>query len=304
MPRTPWGALLLCALSVTPLLAQRPAEVDQAEVLRLKDHVQYVDGSYQAHADDAYVQAMAPPDSDADKWFISVLTTKNCGGCARLKQDFATSPHLLALADPRQPQKSWAHYNVYASEDRSQTFRFAKLTITAYPTILVQPPRSGKYGDPSTVVYQGVYAGDPQRLATEIASAIKLYLAKRVSAQERSMEQAYAEPVGSDPPWTPPSQDPPYVGPFTPNNTPPAVPPLVDQRRPLFDFPWAAVLTLLLSGFSLPAIVALVVWVIYFIREKRKAAGQPLLLTDEQLAKLIEILNRLGNEKQSDTSGK
>ena len=66
----------------------------------------------------------------------------------------------------------------------------------------------------------------------------------------------------------------------------------------------SAVLTLLLSGFSLPAIVALVVWVIYFIREKRKAAGQPLLLTDEQLAKLIEILNRLGNDKQSDTSVK
>ena len=80
MHRASWGALLLCALILNPVLAQRPAEVDQAEVLRLKDHVQYVDGSYRAQVDDAYVQAMAPPASDADKWFISVLTTKNCGG--------------------------------------------------------------------------------------------------------------------------------------------------------------------------------------------------------------------------------
>ncbi len=304
MHRASWGALLLCALILNPVLAQRPAEVDQAEVLRLKDHVQYVDGSYRAQVDDAYVQAMAPPASDADKWFISILTTKNCGGCQRLKQDFTTSPHLLALADPRQPQKSWAHYNVYAREDRSQAFRFAKLTITAYPTIVVQPPRTGKYGDPSTVVYQGVYAGDPQRLATEIASAIKHYLSKHQATSDASVSQAYPDHVGVDPPWSPPPQDPPYVAPFAPSPTPPLVPPLLDERRPLFDFPWTAVLTLLLSGFSLPAIVALVVWVIYFIREKRKAAGQPLLLSDEQLAKLIEILNRLGNDKQSDTSGK
>ena len=73
-------------------------------------------------------------------------------------------------------------------------------------------------------------------------------------------------------------------------------------REPAFT--WTAVLTLFISGFSLPAAIAIVVWLIYFIRERRKAAGKPLLLSDEQLTSLIDILNRLSNEKKAERSEK
>jgi hypothetical protein len=309
MIRYSWRALALCALCATTLLGQttKPlTEVDQAEVLRLGDHVQYIDGSYRATAADTYIDAMAPPASDADKWFISVLSMKGCQPCERRKRDFATSPALLALADPNDPKKSWSHYNVYLREDKSQAFRFEKLTITGYPTIVVQPPRSGKFGDPTVVVFQDVYHGDADRLASDIAKAIRAYVGTLKPSRPTFERKDGA--IGVVPPWEPPPKVDPYVTPnvapyYTPDGGP-LVPPYVDQRRPIFDFPWTAVLTLLVSGFSIPAIIALVIWLIYFIRERRKAAGQPLLLSDDQLAKLVDILNRLANEKKPDTSGK
>ena len=296
MFRSSWRALALCALCATTLLAQATApqkEVDQAEVLRLGDQVQYIDGTYGATAADNYVDAMAPPASDADKWYISVLSMKGCAGCEKLKKEFATSESLLALANPSDPKKSWSHYNVYLREDKSQAFRFEKLTITSYPTVIMQPPRSGKFGDPTTVVFQDIYRGDPDRLATDIAKAIRAYVATLRPARTN-----FGHFVASaTPPWQPPPKDEPYVQPYAPAERP-LIPPFLEERRPLFDFPWTAVLTLLLSGFSLPAAIAIVVWLIYFIRAKRKAAGKPLLLTDEQLTSLVDILNRLSNEKK------
>ena len=100
---------------------------------------------------------------------------------------------LKALADPHDPKKSWSHFNVYDAQDRSQSFRFEKIRIAAYPTILVQPPRSKKYGEPSTVVFQGTYGGDPRKLATEITTAIRRYLA-RLSEAKSATDPAVWEP--------------------------------------------------------------------------------------------------------------
>ena len=305
MPRTPWGALLLCALSVTPLLAQRPAEVDQAEVLRLKDHVQYVDGSYQAHADDAYVQAMAPPDSDADKWFISVVSMQGCAGCEKLKKDWTTSPWLLALANPNDAKQSWAHYAIYDKEDRSQAFRFEGLKISTFPTILVQPPRSKRYGDPSIVVYQGIYKGDPEKLAREITTAIRQYIQK---LQAPAPVRAYGQNgVGTDPPWQPvPRVDPwnptPVPGPQFPT-VDPTIPPAPPTPAPTSAFPWSAVLTLMTAGFSLPAAVALVVWAVYTIRARRQAAGLKPIVDQATLDRVLEQLKKLADQPKQSTSG-
>ena len=75
--------LLLCAV---PAWASPPMVVDQDEIRRLGDVVQYVGAGPRGDGVDAYVQAMAPPASDADKWFISVLTMKGCAPCEKLKR--------------------------------------------------------------------------------------------------------------------------------------------------------------------------------------------------------------------------
>jgi len=303
-----WLLSMIAAwLAVSPAWGQE-VEVDRAEVLRLGDMVQHVDG-VGSDPEALFVEAMGPPASDADKWFISVLTMQGCAPCVKLKADWASNSWLLALADPNDPKKSWAHYNVYAREDQSQAFRFQKLNIEAYPTVIVQPPRSKRYGDPTTVVFQGTYGGDPEKLARQITAAIRQYVAKLEGSQppQPPAQQAPEGTGGIDPPWQPPPKvDPPL----------PDLLPVFPERRPLIPpnlnppdllvptvFRWGtagtvtatAVLTLLMAWGLPRALQALRQWRI----ENRKRT----LLTDEQFQQLLQALRAGGTAGPSDHSG-
>ena len=152
-------------------------QIDSAEVLRLGDHVQHVDG-YQSGDEDAFMQAMELPADDGDKWFVSVLTSPDCAYCVKLKNDWMASAEMMALADPSKPTKGWAFYGEYLSSDASQIARFESLKVAAFPTIVVQPPRSGKYGSPATVVYRHTGYLPPKQLAAEIRDSVKIYVQK------------------------------------------------------------------------------------------------------------------------------
>src|SRR5437016_2329230 len=89
--------LLLCS-SVAVRAADPPTQVDQAEVLRLGNLVQVVGAGARGDNNvDAYVEALGPPASDIDKWYISVVTMKGCPSCEQLKKDWSASAALLAL---------------------------------------------------------------------------------------------------------------------------------------------------------------------------------------------------------------
>lgn len=286
-------------------LAQTPPEVDQAEVMRLGDLVQSVGDNVQASSADAFVIAMGPPASDADKWFISVLSMKGCAGCEKLKQDWATNPWLLALAHPTDPKQSWSHFKVYDKDDRSQAFRFESIKVTAYPTILVQPPRSERYGDPATVVYQGVYSGDPEKQARAITSAIRQYISK-LQAPPTPAHTGDTGQVASDPPWQPtPRVDPWLPQPQTNPQFPPfdpSIPPQPPAPESVPGFPWSSVLTLMAAGFSLPAAVALVIWVVSFIRARRQAAGKPPIVDQQTLDQVLTLLKQLAESQSKPSS--
>ncbi len=190
--------LMMVSCGAVSAHAQR-LEVDQAEVLRHGDMVQHIDGLQAGGADD---EVLGPPESDADQWFISVVSTKGCAGCERLKQAWRSDPNLLALANPDNPKTSWAHYNEYLYEDQSQAFRWQDIRITAFPTVIVQPARSGKYGDPRTVVFQDVYRGDPKQLAGAISNAIRRYVATLDTAPTHPGPRA-ADNASVAPPWSP-----------------------------------------------------------------------------------------------------
>lgn len=260
-------ALLLCALC-GPALRAEDDQVDMAEIKRLGNHVQYVDGSIRSGADDAYVEVMGPPADDNHKWFITVIGTKGCAACARLKADLKRDEYLRALVTVHEnddnhsdPRTSWAHYTYYLHGDKSQDFRWENIKLSGYPTILVQPPLNKKYGDPSTVVCQITgYDGDGKKLATNIAAAIKTYLSKQAErrqqghraqlaaiVQERDAGEHPPEPpipesraprpaprswsqtdIGLDPPWSPAPKVEPPVGPM----------PAPDNvLPPVFDWP-------------------------------------------------------------------
>jgi len=397
-----WIAALL-SLAASPALAQGRVEVDQEEIRRLGDMVQQVGGGHRSDPNvDAYVEAMGPPASDADKWFISLLSMRACPACEKLKRDFAADSWLRALANPSDPKQSWSHFNVYDRDDKSQAFRFEKVKVAGYPTVLVQPPRSGKYGEPKTIVFQATgYAGDPHKLAGDIAAAIRKYVAP-VEPRREGHQQLAADRT---PPWQPvPKQEPvtpleiPPVSPLDPVTIPPApgpapkpvdppaMPPTAEpisaypeaivitdsedglnatnderiksileglrrergknlkvrfmdwrdakdrfpvhrdempvvlltndgriedkisgrllpyvqtDRRPvgIADLPVASILTLILSGFSVPAAFQVGLWLVGFIRARRQAAGKPLLLDDEALARLAEAVQGLLTSK-------
>lgn len=296
-----WFLPLLVAWIALPSVWGRETEVDRAEVLRLGDMVQHVNGVGN-DPDASFVEVMGLPASDADKWFISVLTMQGCVPCMKLKADWATSPWLLALADPNDPKKSWAHYNVYAREDQSQMFRFRNLHIEAYPTIIVQPPRSKRYGDPATVVFQGTYGGDPEKLARQITEAIRQYIAKlegtqlpQVLAQRAS--RASEETGGIVPPWQPPPRvDPPLpdILPVFPDRRPLIPPNLIPSDLPAPSlFRWGTMGTVTATAVLTFLLTWAVPRVLYAIRQWRIDNNKRLLLTDEQLQQLIERIHQL-----------
>jgi hypothetical protein len=60
----------------------------------------------------------------------------------------------------------------------------------------------------------------------------------------------------------------------------------------LADIPWSAIITLLTTGFSFPAAIALGIWAVRFIRARRQAAGKPLLLSDEALEQVLALVQK------------
>ncbi|MGC1272621.1 MAG: hypothetical protein WBC44_02850 [Planctomycetaceae bacterium] len=293
---------IMAVLAALPAAAGQAPEVDKAEVLRLGNLAQHVDG-IGGDPVDPFVEAMGPPASDADKWFITVLSMRGCAACEQIKRDWTTDPWLLALADPNDPAKSWAHYNVYYREDASQAFRFERLQVTAFPTIVVQPPRSGRYGKPETIVFQGTYGGDPQRLARQITTAIRKYVSKFEATPQVPAHRSKEEAIGIDPPWQPvPRVDPrPSVTPVLPDGRP-LIPPDLEPADSPATGSWGTAFTL--AGTSLVTLLLAVgvPWLLRMFRRWRIESGRQTLLSDEQFQRLLEALRAGGSFSSASAS--
>lgn len=208
---------------------KRTDQVDRYAVLRCGNMEQSVDGKQHGVGDNAVSLIGAPPPNDANKWHISVVWQPGCRMCSQLKSDWAKSDVLKAWALPDDPQASWSHLHWYMKGDESQSFRFKSITLAAYPTVLVTPPRTG--ADAEVVVMQKVYDGDPKHLSDWIRDAITRYSAKRPK-----ITPAVNNPQPADecapPPFTPPPKVDPPVNPNLPPNGPqPVIPP---DAKPVF----------------------------------------------------------------------
>ena len=277
------AGLLASVVILNVCFGDPPAGVDVGEVYRRGNSVEYING-YQSEPNPA-LEAMAPPTSDADKWFVSVLTAPGCSGCKTLLKEWETNDWLLSIADPTDAKKSWAHFSVYDKSDRSQAFRFKTLKVMTYPTVIVQPPRTGKYGTPSTVVYQGVYTGDARKLAEAINSAIRLYV-ERVSEVQGGHQQA---------PWQPrddtSDEDNDTDGRlfpfFNPDGQNVNIPPIEVQFP---SFPWQGILGSILAGAWPIALVLLVIWGVKAWRAWRKSRGEKLVFQGDAVDRLLDGL--------------
>lgn len=227
--RFPSAVLILLGLLSAQLFGQAMLagpEVDTAAVIRRGDHVEHVNG-IQSEVDAAWGEATAPPADDSHKWFITVLTQKGCAPCAQLKADWQTSQHLKAFAIPGDQKNSWAHINFYNSQDETHNWWHKNLKITAYPTIIIQPPRTKQYGEPATVVFQKTgYNGKPEELAAKMSAGLKTYVAK-ISDRRSTVAVRAIEASENEGEWGQVAGPPPFNVPTPGPNVTPIAPPLV-----------------------------------------------------------------------------
>jgi len=187
----------LFAIALALPLAALAQEVNvtteaEREVLRRGNLVESIDG-----IDDAIAEALAPPADDSGKWYFTLITTRNCPACAAIKTAFAESAYLRPFVDVNDHRSSWAHFNAFSSNDVTQRWRWKNVHIGGYPTLIIQPPKNGRYGDASTLVWQKTgYDGNAQKLATDIRAALVRYAkavdAKRLIAPQVRFGQAIA----------------------------------------------------------------------------------------------------------------
>jgi len=249
---------------------------------------------------------MQPPQDDSYKWLFTLVTTRNCQWCEQMRHDFDSDPKLKAWVDTKDYTKSWAHWQVVQIEDQSQAWRWKSFRPTSFPTLIVQPPVNGSWGDPHTIVFAHQGYLKPAELDAAIRKAIQAYatkaFAKRLawqsppvvdSAASGGIEQARGAEQGGGwtPPVTPPSPLPPVPlqpGPTYPNY--PAMPMQIPPQQPDAGSLLAQLLSSLLGGAATANILllAILAWQIY--REFAKKEGIPLLLDDATAAQLIQIL--------------
>ena len=281
------------------------------EIQRRGNLVQRIGQGQQDDIQTAFAEAMRPPADDSHKWFVTVITTRNCKYCDNLKRDFATSSHLKPFVDTEDHTQSWAHFNVYQSEDQSQAWRFKDIKVGGYPTLIIQPPRNGRFGEPKTVVLQKTgYDGDAKKLADSIRAGISTYL--RTYVRQRSAvtkqngvrqggESATGQSVvGYDPPFTPaprvePSPYYPAPSPY-PFDLPPGPNPAPNPVPQPNVNPLALLLSLLggmISSGGMTNVLLVVIAGLAMLRTFRKATGQKLLLDDATFQTIVDTLKGL-----------
>ena len=266
------------------------------EIARRGPMVERVNG-FEADSDQAYfVEALSPPADDSNKWCVTLVTTQGCKFCDQLRGDFEQAAALQPWVNVKDYTKSWAHYQVVQIEDKSQAWRWKDFQPKVFPTLILQPPFDRSWGDPHTIVFlKEGYDGKPDKLAQNLRAAIDKYV-KLVKPQRTAWKATHSlasnhnngggmEQTGG---WNPPATPPSVLPPGTPSPAT-TVPPMTDPT------PASGGLTIPLALPSLQTILLFLtavsnVWLL--VRDYLSKAGVKLMLSDDQVKKLMDLLAR------------
>lgn len=222
-----------------------------------------------------------PPD-DSGKWFITIWLDGGQESQA-LKNDWSRSEWLLAWGRCDDQQRSWSHFNIYHKDNPPQAWREKLYKIGRFPCVIIQPPLSGEYGSPKTIVAQiEGYDGDPVNLSQMIRSAIVNYLRTRQhnGHQQEAEERAPPFQVPADSKAEPPR----LVLPAMPQQPPAPVPVESLLLKALGQF---------LGSTSLQTILLLTLIAVQLWREYRRRNGLPVVLDDASFQRLVETLRKM-----------
>jgi hypothetical protein len=303
-----WAAVApVCSLSRAGEAEKDVPWRAQAEIARRGAMVERVDGLGKANDPfSAIASAMQPPADDSHKWNFTLATMRNCQWCDQLRHDFENDARLKAWVDTKDYVKSWAHWQVVQIEDQSQAWRWKDYRPTAFPTLIVQPPVNGSWGDPHAIVFARQGYLKPAELDAAIRKAIQLYAAKafpqRLAWEKKKgaewpqigaggYEQARgAETAGG---WTPPVAPPLPLPPVPTYPQYPSVPPTVSPVEPNTAVLLAQLLSSLFSGAGMANVLLLAILAWQIFRAFAKREGIPLLVDDAAAAQIAELLQSL-----------
>lgn len=155
-------------------------EIATWEIQRRGNMVQDV-GTVQAGPTDFIADALAVPEDDSHKWFITLVTKEGDKACDKLRYDFATSPVLRAWVNVDDPAKSPSHWQLRRMEDGTQKDWLAGLQghiqKHGLPLVVIQPPRNGQYGANKNVVKLiSGYDGDAAALSKKMRDGVIVYV--------------------------------------------------------------------------------------------------------------------------------
>lgn len=263
-------------------------QVDSSEAYRRGACVVVTGEGPRASEDDAYLIAMSPPAADDHMWYVSVFGSPGDAATQKLLQDLRNYPELAVFVTAPEQSLAWSHLNVYDINDETQKHRVEKYKLQGIPTLVIQPPRNGMWGNPRIVVGQTTYNGDPKKLAAWMRTTLRAFV-------KRASEAGYPKDVhatihatdpvpggaGVDPPfatpnaWEQPTQRPnlnfnfPFPDQQPQQPTPPATPTLP------FEMPSGGTLGILI-------LVGLKAFEMYSARTKSPV--------DDRIAKLLRNL--------------
>lgn len=303
-------ALGLCCVSQTDGRDVPPSAV--AEILRRGAMVEHVNGlrsGDEAEADaEAFVEAVAPPADDSHKWFFTLVVTRGCQWCEKMRSDFANSQYLKPWVNVKDSKESWAHWQVVQIEDQSQAWRWKNVRPTRFPALIIQPPLNRSFGDPATVVYMHQGYLEPEKLDAAIRTAIREYtrkVAPQYRAWKAQREQALArqmigqaDATGQTADWRPPAPPPsPLPEPNIPFQVPPpAIPPL-SPSGPAADNLVLLLVTLLgklMPNFQTILLLLLAlsnVWMLY--RDIARQTGVRMLIDDQTAQQIVTVIRKV-----------
>lgn len=228
--------LLLTSLAAAAI-ADPPPQVDVNEVKRWGDRVVISGEGPRDGGDMLFTVAMAPPENDADQWYVTLWGKSDSASLKKLIKLFETDGNLtpFVAAPPRETGKRpWAHFNVYHSDDATQKWRFGDWQIPTdleHPVVTISPPRNGQWN------FRGKYVvvdlievknvDDTASLGKRITASVRAYCKKIEQLGPPPVNSfgyhQQAEPgVGRDSkiPW----DVPPVAAPFNPIFTTPTTP--------------------------------------------------------------------------------
>ncbi|MEM3062182.1 MAG: hypothetical protein QW303_01360, partial [Nitrososphaerota archaeon] len=190
------GLLLLPLLTPTWDDVNVPSSA-VSEIQRRGNLVVTVEGNKEQSGSTSEIVAevMSTPEDDSYKWYFTLVVIDGCGWCEKMKKDFETHPKLKAWVDTQDWKKSWAHYQVVRYGDQSQAWRWKNFRPKTFPTLIVQPPINGSWGDPKTIVFLTQKYLDPDTLDDQLRKAIVAY-AKKVHPEHVLWRQAKQKAIG------------------------------------------------------------------------------------------------------------